>query len=142
MTALQRMLVGEIAACPPARLLRASPAETARIYAGTHHACLRWLWRSQPGRVGTLAALTLIQGPSPRTPSGQQVIVDTVSLCHRRRWGSGRRPVHHVVVGGSPFILLAAGPLSTLAASSSRSLSDLVSHHSAWRVFAKANTLD
>ena len=58
--------------------LRSVAAETARIYAGTPRV-LALVWRASPGRVTTLALLTLIQGLLPTASVWvNKLIVDTV----------------------------------------------------------------
>ncbi|HET7770919.1 MAG TPA: hypothetical protein VFN74_19250, partial [Chloroflexota bacterium] len=122
--------------------LRSVAAETARIYAGTPRV-LALVWRASPGRVTTLALLTLIQGLLPTASVWvNKLIVDTV-VAAIAAGGDPDVVQSLVTLVGLQFVLLATGAaLNHVAGFVQQSLSDLVSHQLSVRVFAKANTLD
>jgi len=124
------------------RWARTITAETVRIFASTPRV-LSLVWRASPGRVSTLAVLTVLQGLLPTaTVWLNKLVVDQV--------------VAAISTGGAPDVLTrifwlialqfalgaASIGLNHVSGFVQQALSDLVGHDMSVRVFAKANALD
>ncbi|HEX2514604.1 MAG TPA: hypothetical protein VH257_07840, partial [Chloroflexota bacterium] len=133
---------GPQAGAPGVAFLRTLGKETLRIFAGTPRV-LGMVWQASPGRVATLAALTLVQGLVPTAMVWvSKLVVDGVVAAVT----SGGDPAAMAAVVryvGLQFLLGAAQILLGHATSIiQQRLADVVGHRLNVQVLARANALD